>query len=89
MRLYELDLIGLAIADEGIELLAALPRLEYLDVSRTPVSEVGLLAFRDARKLKYLSIGPQTSPHTLSTLTAALPGCQVFDGGGFRCLQGW
>jgi hypothetical protein len=88
-RLEELDLMGLAVSDDGIAPLAALPRLQYLDVSRTPVTEAGLLAFRDAPTLKYLCVGPQSSPQVLTTLTSSLPGCQVFDGGGFRCLQGW
>jgi hypothetical protein len=88
-RLHELDLMGLAISDAGIVSLAALPKLQHLDVSRTPVTEVGLLALRDVRTLKYLSVGPQASSHTLNTLSTALPGCEVFEGSGFRCLQGW
>src|SRR5262245_18733087 len=89
-QLHEVSLIGLPITDEGISTIAALNRLRYLEVVRTQLTDKGLLAFRNTSTLKYLGVGPQSSPDTVKTLTSALPvGCQVFDAGGFRCMQGW
>lgn len=88
-RLHEADLKGLAITDDGIVQLAELKRLKYLDVSQTHVTEKGLLAFRNTRTLKYLCIGAQLTSDALIPLTTALPDCQVYEGGGSRCLQGW
>lgn len=88
-HLQELNLIDLAITDKGISPLAALPRLQYLDVAQTHATASGLLAFSKTRTLNYLNIGTQSTPDTIKNLSAALPGCKVYDSSGFRCMSGW
>jgi hypothetical protein len=89
MHLREVTFIELPITDDGISRLAGLERLEYLEVVQTQVTDKGLLAFRETPTLKYLGVGPRPTSDTLKSLTSALHGCQVFDSGGIRCLQGW
>ena len=88
-RLQELDLIGLAISDDGIAPLAALTRLRSLTVVNTSVTAAGLTKLHGAPALKSLGFGPLPAPDTLMTLETALPGCQVSDASGYRCLSGW
>lgn len=88
-KLYEADLRGLAITDDGIVPLATLSKLQYLNVAETHVTEAGLLTLRNSRSLKFLGTGHSVSCDTFTTLTTALPDCQVYEGGGFRCMQGW
>lgn len=88
-RLYEADLRGIAITDDGIVPLASVPKLSFLNVAETHVTETGLLMLRNRRTLKYLNTGQPISCDTFTTLTAALPDCQVYEGGGWRCMQGW
>jgi Leucine-rich repeat (LRR) protein len=88
-HLYELDLRNIAITDDEITPLTALKRLRFLNVAQTRVTEAGLLAFHNSPTLKYLYIGEQSSSDSLKALTIALPGCQVYDSSGIRCMQGW
>jgi len=89
VHLHELDLYDLAITDSGVTPLTALPRLRELYLIDTQVTEAGLLAFRNTPTLELLSISRQEDGETVKRVSSFLPGCKVYEYGGFRCMQGW
>ena len=89
IHLHELDLEDLAITDLGIAPLAC-PAAPAISERRRHSGHGGrAIGISRYPRIESLDIGRQQDSGILLRVSSSLPGCHVWEGGGFRCMQGW
>ncbi|MEZ5948428.1 MAG: SUMF1/EgtB/PvdO family nonheme iron enzyme [Planctomycetaceae bacterium] len=83
LRGFNLDNVPTAVTDERISVLSQLPRLTYLQVSKTSLTDLCIPELSRLRNLQLLNINStKITANGVARLSEALPQCQIhWDGG--------